>query len=287
MLLVRHGETQSNLHRVYHGRRDSPLTERGVEQAIAIGRHIASLIGAGEFRIVASPQPRALHTAQIIREYLGSSTADIVLDDRLCEVSIGDWEGLNHEEIEKLAPGTFDNDSRHEWCFSAPGGETFDGFTARIADWLEEHAADTSLVAVTHGVVSRVLRGLYLGLPRRDALALPIPQDRIFRLSLGVVEEIVVNAPQTTVGLRKIVPLPGYCLFLQFDDWVAGTLHVGAKLPESKAFEDESEFGRAVIDDFGAICWPAGQTLSAQTAYERLCHSPITQRTSGRSKAAV
>jgi len=273
MLLVRHGETRSNLNRVYYGRLDSPLTGRGFDQAIAIGRHIASLVGAGEFRIMASPQPRALRTAHIICECLGRSPVDIALDDRLCEVSIGSWEGLSHQEIEVLAPGTFDSDGRYEWCFRAPGGETYDGFAARIADWLEEHAADTSLVVVTHGVVSRVLRGLYARLPRQEALALPIPQDRIFRLSLGLVEEIVIDAAPTSRRLQKVVALPSYSLFLQFSDGVAGTVHVGADLPNSQSFKDEIEFGRAVIDDFGTICWPAGQALSAELAYERLCQS--------------
>jgi hypothetical protein len=39
-------------------------------------------------------------------------------------------------------------------------------------------------------VVTRVLRGLYAGLPRAAALRLPVPQDRIFRLGDGSIEEI-------------------------------------------------------------------------------------------------
>jgi broad specificity phosphatase PhoE len=270
MLLVRHGETQANLNRVYHGRLDSPLTDRGVEQARAIGRHIASMAGAREFRIVASPQPRARQTAQIVCECLGKGTSDIALDDRLREVSIGSWEGLNHEEIAKLAPGAFNGDGRYAWCFRAPGGETYDRFSARIAGWLREFAGDPSLVVVTHGIVARVLRGLYAGLPRLEALALPIPQDRIFHLSRGVIEEIVINTGRKSVRLQKVSALPDYRLFVQFDDGVAGTIHVGTKLVDSKAFVDEVEFGRAAIDDFGTICWPAGQAVSAELAYQWL-----------------
>jgi hypothetical protein len=34
------------------------------------------------------------------------------------------------------------------------------------------------------------LRGLYANLPRAEALRLPVPQDRIFRLAGGAIEEI-------------------------------------------------------------------------------------------------
>ncbi|MGH7061767.1 MAG: hypothetical protein ACREFH_15370, partial [Stellaceae bacterium] len=46
------------------------------------------------------------------------------------------------------------------------------------------------VAVVAHGVVSRVLRGLYAGLDRRTALALPVPQDRVFRLSAGTIDEV-------------------------------------------------------------------------------------------------
>jgi hypothetical protein len=36
------------------------------------------------------------------------------------------------------------------------------------------------------------LRGLYAGLAREVALSLPVPQDRIFRLAAGTIEEILV-----------------------------------------------------------------------------------------------
>ena len=76
-----------------------------------------------------------------------------------------------------------------EWYFQTPDGETYDGFAGRIAGWLAERG-DGPVIAVSHGVVTRVLRGLYAGLPRAGALRLPVPQDRIFRLAGGGIEEI-------------------------------------------------------------------------------------------------
>ena len=70
-------------------------------------------------------------------------------------------------------------------------GETYEIFAARVAAWLAE-AGDKPLIVVAHGIVTRVLRGLYAGLPRAVALSLAVPQDRIFRLADGAIEEIAV-----------------------------------------------------------------------------------------------
>jgi broad specificity phosphatase PhoE len=188
--LVRHGETEWNRVRRYQGWSDSPLTERGLAQAEAIGHLLRGLPEAQSAELVASPIGRARHTAEIIRERLGR-TAPFRFDDRLREISLGSWDGLDRAEIAALRPGIFDGDGYHEWYFATPDGETYEGFAGRIAAWLDE-AADRQLIVVTHGIVTRVLRGLYAGLPRAAALRLPVPQDRIFRLADGAIEEIAV-----------------------------------------------------------------------------------------------
>jgi len=191
ILLVRHGETEWNLQRRVQGRFDSPLTERGVVQAHAIGELVRRLPDAAVARIVASPLGRARRTAEIIAGHLG---ARLIIDDRLREISVGSWDGLTYRDIEMCSPGVFDGDGRHEWYFRAPDGDTYEAFTARIAEWLAEAAGARLLIAVTHGIVSRVARGLYARLPRATALTLPVPQDKIFRLAGGAVEEIAVPA---------------------------------------------------------------------------------------------
>jgi broad specificity phosphatase PhoE len=193
ILLVRHGETEWNLERRYQGRLDSPLTERGVAQAHAGGRLIGSLPDAAFVRIVASPLGRALRTAQIIREHLVSGP-DLMIDNRLREISVGSWDGLTYSDVALRSPGIFDGAGRHDWYFRSPDGDTYEAFAARVAEWLREAVEQRLLVAVTHGIVSRVLRGLYAGLPREVALVLPVPQDKVFRLSGGVIEELPVPA---------------------------------------------------------------------------------------------
>jgi broad specificity phosphatase PhoE len=194
LLLVRHGETEWNLQRRFQGRLDSPLTENGIAQAHAIGRLCASLPNAALARIVASPLGRARRTAEIIVEHL-SDAPELALDERLRELSIGSWDGLTYRDIAMRSPKIFDGDGRHEWYFRAPGGEPYEDFATRLGEWLTETEALDALllVAVTHGIVSRVLRGLYARLPRETALTLPVPQDRIFRLSGGSIDELLVR----------------------------------------------------------------------------------------------
>lgn len=188
--LVRHGETEWNRVRRYQGWSDSPLTERGLAQAEAIGRLLCALPEARSAQLVSSPIGRARHTAEIIRERL-DRREPLRFDDRLREISLGSWDGLDRAEIAALRPGIFDGDNYHEWYFATPDGETYDAFAGRIAAWLAE-ARDRPLIVVTHGIVTRVLRGLYASLPRGEPLRLPVPQDRIFQLANGSIEEIAV-----------------------------------------------------------------------------------------------
>ena len=89
-------------------------------------------------------------------------------------------------------PGIFDGDGYYEWYFHTPDGESYEAFNARIADWLGS-AGDEPLIVVAHGIVMRVLRGLYAGLPPAAALRLPVPQDRIFRLAGGLIDELLID----------------------------------------------------------------------------------------------
>jgi probable phosphoglycerate mutase len=194
ILLVRHGETEWNLQRRYQGRSDSPLTATGVAQAHAIGRLLGALPEAQSARIISSPLGRAQGTAEIIRQHFAAAP-EVQFDDRLCELSLGSWDGLTYSDIAANCPGVFDGDGRYDWYFRSPDGERYDAFTARLGEWLSEQDSECALVVVTHGLVTRLLRGLCAGLPREAALILPVPQDKVFRLSNGMIEQIRVSPP--------------------------------------------------------------------------------------------
>lgn len=187
ILLVRHGETEWNLSRRIQGWGDSPLTVRGVAQAEAIGKRLVRMPEAVGLPVVSSPLGRARRTAELIQAARGDN-APVELDDRLKEISLGSWDGLDRAEIDELSPGIFQRHGQ-EWYFHSPDGETYDAVAARLGAWLSERG-QAAVIAVAHGVVSRVLRGLFAGLPRHHALSLPVPQDVIWRLADGRIEEI-------------------------------------------------------------------------------------------------
>jgi broad specificity phosphatase PhoE len=107
-------------------------------------------------------RPRALRSrtasirGQIAADGLGRA-ANLRFDERLREISIGAWDGLDRDGIAALAPRIFDGEGRHEWYFRTPDGETYDDFAARIAAWLAEQDG-RPVIAVTHGIVTRVMR---------------------------------------------------------------------------------------------------------------------------------
>ena len=90
---VRHGETVWNVENKICGATESALTERGREQARAIGREIKARIEAGELRIdrmLCSPLSRARDTAQEIADIL---KLPLAVEPRLREQNFGIWEG--------------------------------------------------------------------------------------------------------------------------------------------------------------------------------------------------
>ena len=167
-LLVRHGETDWNLAGRWQGHSDTPLNERGREQARELAKQLD-----GVDVVYSSDLERARETAEILAEELG---AEVHLDRRLRERGFGAWEGLTSDEIERrFAEG------HRRWKagegFGAEDAEAFDAFAARVqaflADALRLHPEETVLV-IAHGGSIRVIHALATGLDYvRDHRSIP------------------------------------------------------------------------------------------------------------------
>jgi probable phosphoglycerate mutase len=187
--LVRHGETEWNVERRMQGRRESSLTALGRRQAAAVADLLAGLVGSegpGGWRLISSPLGRAHETAQAIEARLG---LPIELDERLTEIAFGEWEGRLRDEVAPLHPDLF---ATREWLVSAPGGESFDEVRARVASFLADlpEEPERRVIAVSHGVAGRLLRGVYAGLGREETLNQDVPQDAVFRLAQGRIHRL-------------------------------------------------------------------------------------------------
>jgi probable phosphoglycerate mutase len=171
------------------GRRESPLTPLGERQAGAMAKLLTGLVAAdspSSWRLVSSPLGRARQTAAFVAASLGVA---VEIDERLAEIAFGEWEGRLREEVAPQHPELF---ATPEWLFSPPGGETYEDVRARVVGFLEDLPPEPArrVIAVSHGVTGRVLRGVYAGLSRADTLMQDVPQDAVFRLLGGEIARI-------------------------------------------------------------------------------------------------
>lgn len=188
IFLVRHGETAWNAEGRFQGAQDSPLTMKGRAQADQVGRTLAGISGATDgAQLHVSPLGRARETATLVTPYL-RGTVDMRIEPRLCEVSIGCWDGLAHIDIDAGWPGWLDGTSPFDWFFRSPDGEAYDAALERVRDWLA--GLNGIVIAVSHGLLGRIIRGAYLGLPKEQALQLPVPQDVVWHLHADTIDEI-------------------------------------------------------------------------------------------------
>ncbi|KQY30051.1 phosphoglycerate kinase [Caulobacter sp. Root1455] len=203
--LCRHGQTAFNREHRLQGRMESDLTPLGRAQAGAMADLLHDLIARDQvqpWRIVASPLRRARDTAGIIGAKLG---LPVEFDDRLMELTVGEWEGRLRAEVAREHPELFTD---RTWFFAAPGGETYDQVMARVSDWLSEQAAEPErrLIVVSHGIAGRLLRGAYAGLSPAEVLELDVPQDALYRLHAGQLDRFdcePVEDPEHAAELVK------------------------------------------------------------------------------------
>jgi broad specificity phosphatase PhoE len=150
IVLVRHGETEWSRDGKHTGNTDVPLTERGREQAKALG---AALEGRSFLRVLTSPLSRAADTASLA----GFGAAES--RDELREWDYGAYEGRRTAEIREERPGWT------LWVDGVLDGETAADVAARVDALLAElHAVEGAALVFAHGHLLRVLAVRWIGL---------------------------------------------------------------------------------------------------------------------------
>jgi len=160
--LVRHGETVWNAERRIQGQSDSPLTEKGEQQAWQVGERVKHL---GITHIIASDLGRTRRTAEIIADACGCS---VTLDTRLRELNMGVLEkrpldGLTAEEEQWRA--TLVNGTEGG---RIPEGESMTEMATRMHAALNaciDLPAGSRPLLVSHGMALGALVSTILGLP--------------------------------------------------------------------------------------------------------------------------
>jgi probable phosphoglycerate mutase len=160
VLLARHGETRDNVAPMrFQGWQDTPLDDRGREQAFALGRTLVAREGADRIASLwCSDLSRARETALIAGAALGLRPLQ---DWRLREGFRGRWEGHLFEEIETREPDLYAAWQRGG-NFRFPEGESLGEQQARVlASLVDIHAhGPLPALAVCHGGSIRVMLAL-------------------------------------------------------------------------------------------------------------------------------
>jgi broad specificity phosphatase PhoE len=149
--LARHGETAWSLTGQHTGLTDLPLTERGEQNAHALGER---LIGVNFAKVFTSPLQRATRTCE-----LAGFGAVAEVDRDLLEWNYGQYEGRRTAEIHAERP--------HWRLFrdGSPGGESPDQVGARADGVLRRvRAVRADVLLFSSGHFLRVLAARWLGL---------------------------------------------------------------------------------------------------------------------------
>ncbi|HJA72777.1 MAG TPA: histidine phosphatase family protein [Candidatus Limosilactobacillus faecipullorum] len=157
LLIVRHGQTSLNVKGVKQGTINTPatyLSPVGKQQA----QTLAEKLDLSQTKqIFVSPLTRAQETAAMLNQ---TAQLPIEIDDRLKEISYGDWDGQLNQELEAQYPDHFYkriHDVRPSYAQVAHG-ESFTAVQARVADFttaVVKKYPDDQLLIVTHGFTVR------------------------------------------------------------------------------------------------------------------------------------
>jgi broad specificity phosphatase PhoE len=192
LYFVRHGETDFNIEQRLQGQYETSLNARGRAQARECGGLLKDLFAreqrqtqdcAQSYAYVSSPLQRARETMQLLRATLGLDPNTYAADDRLMEISYGEWEGWTLPEIQARDPHMLALREEDKWGFKPPGGECYRDVAERVSAWYATVTRDT--VVVAHGGVARALMANFNILPEEEAAHADIAHGVVYVFAGG------------------------------------------------------------------------------------------------------
>ena len=175
--LIRHGMPEGGQR--YRGWQDDPLSQQGWQQMEA-----ALKDDQPWELIVTSSLRRCADFAASLGEKHG---LPVLVDERLRELSFGEWEGRTAAEIFEQTPDAI----THFWSdpinHPPPGGEALDHFSQRVGaawnDLLASHGGKRILL-IGHGGVIRMLIRQILGMPLDNLFRLEVPMAALSQIRI-------------------------------------------------------------------------------------------------------
>ncbi|HSL93671.1 MAG TPA: histidine phosphatase family protein [Bacillota bacterium] len=164
VLIVRHGVTDYNQQGIYQGRMDVPLNQLGEAQVAKLGSWLSGRYQID--KIYSSPLLRAQATAQAIAA--GQAGAEIVFDEGLQEIDVGEWEGMSAPQAKEANPDVWNRLQVDQLYTRRPEGESYWDLYQRVSTCLDnivsKHSGET-LCVTSHGGCVRVMLAHVMGVP--------------------------------------------------------------------------------------------------------------------------
>ena len=171
---IRHGETVWNVENKICGATDSPLTEKGIEQAKEVAAKIKEK-GIKADLILYSPLSRAKDTALIISETTGIPAQE---EARLFEQNFGKYESTARDGKEFL-------EAKKQFLNRYDGGESMLHLAQRIYNLLDDlKAEDKTYILVAHNGIARVIHSYFYEMSNDDYAAFGIKNCEIAEYDL-------------------------------------------------------------------------------------------------------
>ena len=175
LFILRHGQIEGHGTRRFIGCTDIPLDDTGREQA----RRWQVPLAAIRFKqVYTSALTRCRETAAIACP--GSTP---VIDRRLNEIDLGDWDGQEFEYIKINHPDLFEQRGRDIYGFCPPAGESFNDLVHRVSPFFSELPLSSHTLLVTHAGVIRAMRCFWAGEKMQTLLTFKTHYAQLFVLA--------------------------------------------------------------------------------------------------------
>lgn len=163
LILVRHGEIDANVDRLWHGTTDTELNAKGRAQVTALRESVHRKY-PDITKVYSSPLKRTMKTAEAVAGGLNQSPEAF---DALIEYGIGEFEGTSYEDLEKIHD--FFTHIAADQNYALAGGESVNGVNQRIRTGVQSIIAahpGERVALVGHGAAFAILiAGLLTGKP--------------------------------------------------------------------------------------------------------------------------
>jgi probable phosphoglycerate mutase len=204
VVIIRHGQSQGNAEGRFGGHTDTPLSPRGLRQATATARALAS----EKFNaIYSSDLPRAIETATPLARL---TSARLETTEALRERSVGVMEGLTFEEAAELHPEQYQALLRRDFEHVLLGGEsyrqTLDRASRKLDEAIGQHKGGRIALFAHTGTICILILHLMgaLDAPELKPVWIATANCGIARFDLrddGFVRVLVVNDTRHLVGI--------------------------------------------------------------------------------------